>query len=122
MAAGFLRKRRPDWIATSAGSEPADRVDPRVVESMADRGIDISEAVPARLTHEMVEAADAVVTMGCGDACPVLPGTLYEDWALPDPADLTSAEIGRVRDEIEQRVEQLVRGLQEGSESTSHSR
>jgi arsenate reductase (thioredoxin) len=92
----------------SAGSEPADAINPRVVEAMAELGIDVSRELPKPLTGEAVRAADVVITMGCGDACPVYPGKRYEDWALDDPADADLDGVRRIRDEIEQRVRQLL--------------
>ena len=91
MAAGLLRLHGGDAVdVRSAGSAPADEVNPAVREVMAEVGVDLSDAVPTRLATEAVEAADVVVTMGCGDACPVFPGKRYLDWELPDPAGLTS--------------------------------
>ena len=93
----------------SAGSDPADRVNPLVVEAMAELGLDMSEEFPKPLTDEVVRAADAVITMGCGDACPIYPGKRYEDWELADPADAESIEAVRaIRDEIRGRVTGLL--------------
>jgi protein-tyrosine-phosphatase len=92
----------------SAGSEPADRVNPAVVEAMAEVGIDISKEFPKPLTNRVVQEADAVITMGCGDACPVYPGKRYIDWDLPDPAGRPVEEIRPIRDEIGRRVQALL--------------
>ena len=92
----------------SAGSEPADRVNPDVVAAMAELGLDVARELPKPLTGEAVQAADVVVTMGCGDACPVYPGKRYEDWALDDPADADLDGVRRIRDEIAGRVRRLV--------------
>ena len=96
----------------SAGSEPADRVNPMVVDAMAELGLDMSQRFPAPLTDDAVRAADVVVTMGCGDACPFFPGTRYEDWELADPARAaTLDEVRAIRDEIRGRVERLLATL-----------
>ena len=92
----------------SAGSDPAERVNPAVVEALAEIGLDISHQKPKRLSDEGVRAADVVITMGCGDACPISPGKRYLDWQLPDPAGKPLAEVRPIRDEIEGRVRQLV--------------
>ena len=91
----------------SAGSSPADRVHPEVVEVMRERGIDLSERVPRALDRSDVEWADVVVTMGCGDACPYVPGKRYVDWELDDPAGKPLDEVRAVRDEIERRLASL---------------
>jgi arsenate reductase len=95
----------------SAGSEPADAVHPAVLEAMAERGIDLYDAVPKRLDDEAVREADVVVTMGCGDACPVYPGKRYEDWELPDPGGKSVEEVRPIRDEIDRRVRSLLATL-----------
>jgi arsenate reductase len=95
----------------SAGSEPADAVHPAVLTAVAERGIDLAEAVPKRLEDEAVREADVVVTMGCGDACPVYPGKRYEDWDLPDPAGKDVEEVRPIRDEIDRRVRALLATL-----------
>ena len=95
-------------LAASGGSEPAAEVNPSAVAAMAEIGIDISGAHPKRWTDEVVRAADVVVTMGCGDACPYVPGTRYEDWEVEDPAGRTLEEVRPVRDEIGRRVQQLL--------------
>ena len=92
----------------SAGSEPADRINPRVVAAMEEIGLDVSREHPKPLTGDAVEAADVVITMGCGDACPIYPGKRYEDWALDDPADADLDGVRRIRDEIAERVRRLV--------------
>ena len=93
---------------TSAGSQPADQLNPAVVQAMAEVGLDISREFPKRLTNDKVQAADVVITMGCGDACPVYPGKRYLDWDLPDPAGLSLAEVRPIRDEIQRRVAALL--------------
>jgi protein-tyrosine-phosphatase len=109
MAAGLLRLRAGDRVQVrSAGSTPASEVNPAVVEVMAEVGVDLSEAVPMRLATEYVEASDVVVTMGCGDACPVIPGKRYLDWDLPDPSGMTPEEVRPIRDEIDRRVRTLL--------------
>ena len=108
IAAAFLERRAAGRvIVRSAGSEPAERLNPAVVEAMAEVGIDISAERPKLLEGEVVRAADVVITMGCGDACPVYPGVRYEDWELDDPAGRTLADVRPIRDEIERRVEDL---------------
>jgi protein-tyrosine-phosphatase len=92
----------------SAGSEPADRLNPAVVEAMAEVDLDISKEFPKPLTDEAVRAADVVITMGCGDACPIYPGKRYEDWELEDPAGKDLETVRRIRDEISGRVEGLL--------------
>ena len=95
----------------SAGTTPADRVHPQVVEVMREVGIDIAERIPQRLTRELAEQADVVVTMGCGDACPYIPGKRYIDWDLADPKGRPLHEVRVTRDEIAQRIEGLVAAL-----------
>jgi arsenate reductase len=96
----------------SAGSDPADRVNPLAVQAMAELGLDMSAEVPKLLTDDAVRAADAVITMGCGDTCPFYPGKRYEDWELADPAGAGSLdEVRAIRDEIRGRVETLLAGL-----------
>ncbi len=116
MSAGFARAMGGDLLGVrSAGSKPGERVNPAAVQAMAEVGIDISDQVPQRLTYDMVEASDVVVTMGCGDACPVLPGTVYRDWALPDPAGMGLEPVRHIRDDIRGRVEALVAELLPGA-------
>jgi protein-tyrosine-phosphatase len=95
----------------SAGSTPAPEVNPAVVEVMAELGIDLSQEVPKRLQDEAVQAADIVVTMGCGDECPFYPGKRYVDWDVPDPAGLAVEQVRPIRDEIEGRVRSLLAEL-----------
>ena len=112
MAAGLLAKLAGERISVrSAGSEPADQLNPRVVEAMNEIGIDVSAELPKPLTGNMVKAADVVVTMGCGDACPIYPGKRYEDWQLEDPAGKGVETVRRIRDEIDERVQKLVAEL-----------
>jgi len=112
MAAGLTKLRSDGRITVrSAGSDPADEINPAVVEAMAEVGLDMSEEFPKPLTDEVVRAADVVITMGCGDACPIYPGRRYEDWVLDDPAGRNLETVRRIRDEIDARVTELVRGL-----------
>ena len=109
MAAGFLRRLAGDRVRVlSAGSEPTDRVNPAAVEAMREVGIDISHEYPKPLSDDFVKAADVVITMGCGDACPFYPGKRYEDWELDDPAGKPVEQVRPVRDQIRRRVEALV--------------
>ncbi|MFM9607323.1 arsenate reductase ArsC [Streptomyces niveiscabiei] len=109
MAAGFLSHLAGDRIEVrSAGSLPGDQVNPAAVEAMAEVGIDISAATPKILTTEAVQASDYVITMGCGDACPIFPGKKYLDWALEDPAGKGVDAIRPIRDEIKARIEALI--------------
>ncbi|WP_328323562.1 MULTISPECIES: arsenate reductase ArsC [unclassified Streptomyces] len=112
MAAAFLTHLAGDRVQVlSAGSTPADSVNPAVVEAMAEAGIDISAEVPQVLTVEAVQASDVVITMGCGDTCPVFPGKRYFDWQLPDPAGQGAEAVRPIRDEIEQRIRSLLTTL-----------
>lgn len=112
MAAGFLRSLAGDRVTVlSAGSEPADRINPVAVEAMAEVGIDITGHVPEVLTVDAVRESDVVITMGCGDACPVFPGKRYEDWVLEDPAGLGIERVRPIRDEIRDRIRALVAEL-----------
>ena len=106
--------------ARSAGSDPGTRVHPEVVDVMREVGVDLSDRVPRLLDREDAEWADVVVTMGCGDACPVVPDTRYVDWDLTDPADLPLEEVRSIRDEISDRVEELISELEraDGKAST----
>jgi len=109
MAAGYLSALSAGRVEVlSAGSEPKDRINPTAIAAMAEEGIDIAENVPKVLTVAAVKEADVVITMGCGDACPVFPGKRYEDWELEDPAGKDIATVRRVRDEIRGRVEALL--------------
>ncbi|MFF9798737.1 arsenate reductase ArsC [Streptomyces rochei] len=109
MAAGFLRHLAGDRIEVrSAGSLPGDRVNPAAVEAMKEVGIDIAGAEPRILTTEAVQTSDYVITMGCGDACPVFPGKKYLDWALEDPAGKGVEAVRPIRDAIRTRIEALI--------------
>ena len=109
MAAGLLAKLGGDRVAVrSAGSEPADAINPAVVEAMREVGVDVSREVPKKLATDAVREADVVITMGCGDACPIFPGKRYEDWELEDPAGRDVEAVRRIRDEIERRVRALL--------------
>lgn len=108
MAAGFLREIAGDLIEVrSAGSMPADRINPVAVSAMGELGIDITAEQPKVLTTEAVQASDVVITMGCGDACPFFPGKRYEDWTLDDPAGQGIESVRPIRDEIRRRIEAL---------------
>lgn len=112
MAAGWLRRLAGDRVGVlSGGSAPADRLNPTVVRAMAEVGVDIAGQSPRAWTDETLGAADVVVTMGCGDSCPVIPGKRYLDWELEDPAGRTLDEVRPIRDEIERRVRDLLDGL-----------
>jgi arsenate reductase len=110
-AALLLRYGRGRVRVHSAGSEPAETVDPAVMEVMAEWGIDLSRETPKPLTENAVRQADLVVTMGCGDACPVFPGKRYLDWDLPDPAGKPPEEVRPIRNEIDRRVGELLQDL-----------
>ncbi len=113
MAAGWLRALAGHAVEVrSAGSVPGDRVNPAAVEAMAEIGIDISDQRPKVLTTDAVEASDVVITMGCGDACPIFPGTRYLDWQLEDPAGKGVESVRPIRDEIERRVRGLLAELE----------
>jgi arsenate reductase len=112
MAAGYLQHLAGDSVEVlSAGSAPADRVNPVAVEAMAEEGIDIAAAQPKVLTTGAVQESDVVITMGCGDACPYFPGKRYEDWELDDPAGQGIDAVRPIRDEIRSRVETLLAEL-----------
>ena len=112
MAAGYLHAIAGERIEVlSAGSAPKDQVNPVAVEAMAEEGIDIANNVPKVLTTEAVRESDVVITMGCGDVCPIFPGKRYEDWELDDPAGQDIEAVRSIRDEIRRRVEQLVSEL-----------
>ena len=109
MAAALLDHQAAGRVrVTSAGSQPAGQLNPAVVQAMAEIGLDISREFPKPLTAEKVQAADVVITMGCGDACPIYPGKRYEDWDLPDPAGLSIDAVRPIRDAIRDRVELLL--------------
>ncbi len=112
MAAGFLRDIAGDRIEVrSAGSMPAQQINPIAVEAMSELGIDITAEQPKVLTTEAVQASDVVITMGCGDACPFFPGKRYEDWKLDDPAGQGIDAVRPIRDDIRARIEKLVNEL-----------
>ncbi|UQU61284.1 arsenate reductase ArsC [Couchioplanes caeruleus] len=112
MAAGWLRHLAGDRVEVrSAGSAPADAVNPAAVAAMREVGIDIADQRPALLAYDTVEASDVVVTMGCGDACPYFPGKRYEDWKLEDPAGKGVEAVRPIRDEIRNRIEKLLAEL-----------
>jgi len=113
MAAGFLQHLAGDAVdVRSAGSEPADQLNPVAIEAMREVGIDITSCEPTLLSPDDVLHADVVVTMGCGDTCPIYPGKRYEDWALDDPAGQPLQVVRRVRDDIEHRVRRMLGDLQ----------
>lgn len=112
MALGFFEHYAGEGaVGWSGGSEPGHEVSPVAIEVMAERGIDISDEYPKPWTDEVVQAADVVITMGCGDACPVFPGKRYEEWVLPDPASWTVDQVRPVADDIEKRVLHLLEEL-----------
>ncbi|WP_029136961.1 arsenate reductase ArsC [Nakamurella lactea] len=112
MAAGYLTHLAGGRIEVrSAGSEPADRINPVAVAAMAEHGIDITAEQPTVLTTDAVQASDVVITMGCGDTCPVFPGKRYEDWDLDDPAGQGIAAVRLIRDQIRTRVQDLITSL-----------
>jgi arsenate reductase len=112
MAAGLVRRRSGGRIhVRSAGSDPAEAINPAVIEAMAEIGVDMSEEIPKLVTDEAVRAADVVITMGCGDACPIYPGKRYEDWVLEDPAGQDLETVRRIRDDLDTRIQALVAEL-----------
>lgn len=112
MAAGYLQQLAGDRIdVLSAGSAPKDTINPTAIDAMAEEGIDISANQPKVLTVDAVKTSDVVITMGCGDACPIFPGKRYEDWELDDPAGQDLDAVRRIRDEIKGRVEELIASL-----------
>ncbi|GGM67741.1 heat-shock protein HtpX [Micromonospora sonchi] len=112
MAAGWLRHLAGDAVEVrSAGSEPADQINPMAVEAMREVGIDITANKPKILDYATAEASDVIITMGCGDVCPAFPGKRYEDWKLDDPAGQALATVRHIRDEIHTRVENLLADL-----------
>jgi arsenate reductase len=120
IAAALLQARCGGAVhVRSAGSAPASAVNAVVVEAMKEIGIDIAEAFPKRMTDDAVRAADVVITMGCGDACPIYPGKRYEDWQVEDPAGKDLATVRRIRDDIEARVLRLVDELRSSAETTT---
>ena len=117
MAAGLVKLHSDGRIhVRSAGSDPGEEINPAVIDAMEELGVDMREEFPKPLTDEFVRAADMVITMGCGDACPIYPGKRYEDWTLDDPAGQDLETVRRIRDEIDTRVRKLVSDLlaQEG--------
>lgn len=112
MGAALLAHRAAGHVQVrSAGSSPAQKINPAVMAAMAEIGLDLSTEVPKSLTEDAVHTADVVITMGCGDSCPVYPGKRYLDWNLPDPAGKTLAEVRPIRDEIDRRVQMLLTQL-----------
>lgn len=115
MAAALLDRYADGRVRVlSAGSDPADHVNPAVAEALAEVGVDITRELPKRLTDDGARAADVIVTLGCGDACPVYPGKRYVDWVLPDPAEQPLAVVRAIRDDIDVRVRALLEELVEG--------
>jgi len=113
MAAGYMRELSGGKVRVlSGGSEPGTAINPVAIAAMAEDGIDISGAVPSILATEDVRASDVVITMGCGDACPIFPGKRYEDWELTDPAGLNIEHVRPIRDHIKQLIEQLLAEIQ----------
>jgi arsenate reductase len=112
MAAGLVKLRSGGRVhVRSAGSAPAEEINPAAVEALRELGVDMSEEFPKPLTDEVVRAADVVITMGCGDACPIFPGKRYEDWELEDPAGKDLATVRRIRDDLDERVQKLITDL-----------
>ena len=112
MAAGLVKLRSQNRVhVRSAGSAPGSEINPAVIEAMEELGVDMSEEFPKPLTDEFVQAADVVITMGCGDACPIYPGKKYEDWQLDDPAGQGLDAVRAIRDEIDERVQHLIQEL-----------
>ena len=111
----FERASNGRHASQSSGTQPGDRVHPEVAEAMAELGIDVAGEEPRKLSDEQARWADVVVTMGCGDECPYIPGKRYLDWDLPDPKGLPLAEVREIRDEIRRRVEELVTDLDSAS-------
>jgi protein-tyrosine-phosphatase len=109
MAAALLAREAGDRLTIrSAGSMPAQQVHPNVIEAMSEHGIDLSQELPKALTDDAVRSADVVITMGCGDACPIYPGKTYRDWDVDDPAGKPLEDVRRIRDDIQRRVTELV--------------
>ena len=112
MAAGYMRELSGGAVEVrSGGSEPGDQINPMAIQAMAEEGIDISRAVPQLMTTEQVRESDVVITMGCGDVCPIFPGKRYEDWDLTDPKGKPIDEVRPIRDDIKSRVEALLTEL-----------
>ena len=109
MAAGLLKLRSEGRIQVrSAGSAPAEEINPNAVAALEELGVDMGEAFPKPVTDDVVRAADVVITMGCGDACPIYPGKRYEDWDLDDPSGQDLDTVRRIRDELDRRVQRLI--------------
>lgn len=116
MAAGYMRELSGGAVQVrSGGSEPGDQINPIAVQAMAEEGIDISRAVPQLMTTDQVKESDVVITMGCGDVCPIFPGKRYEDWELSDPKGRSLDEVRPIRDEIKARIVKLLAELIPGS-------
>jgi arsenate reductase len=112
MAAGYLKALSGDTVEVrSGGSEPGDQINPIAIQAMAEEGIDISQGVPQLMTIEQVRDSDVVITMGCGDVCPIFPGKRYEDWELVDPKGKSIDEVRPIRDDIKGRITQLLAEL-----------
>ncbi len=112
MAAGYARALSGGAVEVlSGGSEPGDQINPVAIAAMAEQGIDISQAVPTLMTTDQVRESDVVITMGCGDVCPIFPGKRYEDWALTDPKGKSLEEVRAIRDDIQGRVRELLASL-----------
>jgi arsenate reductase len=112
MAAGYMRALSGGAVEVrSGGSEPGDQINPMAIQAMAEEGIDISQAVPQLMTTDQVRDSDVVITMGCGDVCPIFPGKRYEDWELTDPKGKTLDEVRPIRNDIKDRVERLLAEL-----------
>lgn len=109
MAAGYMTALSGDTVEVrSGGSEPGDQINPIAIQAMAEEGIDISQGIPRLMTTEQVRDSDVVITMGCGDVCPIFPGKRYEDWELVDPKGKSIDEVRPIRDNIKRRIEQLL--------------
>lgn len=120
MAAGYLQALAGEKVKVlSAGSEPAHSLNPQAIAAMAEEGIDIAHNAPEKLTVESVIEADVVITMGCGDTCPIFPGKRYEDWEIPDPANQSLSTVRHIRDDIKQRVENLLASITTTDASSS---
>jgi arsenate reductase (thioredoxin) len=112
MAAGWAMSLGGDRVQVfSGGSDPASEINPSAIAAMAEVGIDIADQFPKPWTDEVIRSADVIVTMGCGDACPIFPGKRYEDWQVPDPAGLNVTDVRPIRDDIEERVKRLLEQL-----------
>jgi protein-tyrosine-phosphatase len=121
MAAGLVKLRSHGHIhVRSAGSDPGETINPAVIEAMEEVGVDMGEEFPKPLTDEVVRAADVVVTMGCGDACPIYPGKKYEDWVLDDPFEQDLETVRRIRDEVDEKVQRLIAELLPADDASSN--